>query len=477
VISNNGNTPAPSFRDPGGRVFFVQNEVFRAVTGEASADFKCAIASPAVREFVSRGSMVRTSLVDPGSTGFTVSPPEMEKEAAVIARHERVPFASYPYEWSPEMLYAAAVLTLDLQESLVREGLGLKDASPYNILFNGPDPVFVDWLSVERRDEHDPVWLAQAQFTRTFLLPLLVNRHFGVSLSQIFLSERDGLEPEAVARLCGGPMKWRQPFRSLVTLPALLGKRGANGSIYQQKRLSDPEKARFILDHQISSLRRQLRRVAPDPARTSGWAEYVGPNQHFTDHYLQSKQDFITRTFEHKAPAKVLDIGCNTGFFSRLAAKFGASVVGIDLDPTAAGRVWQMSKAEQLSVLPLVVDISRPTPATGWINSENLSFLDRASGAEFDTVIMLAVIHHMLVTERIPLTEILKLAAELTRDRLIIEFVPPNDPMFRTLCRGRDELYRHLTREHFEDRIGEYFSVEKKEKLPDSDRWLYQLKK
>src|SRR5205814_3890270 len=137
-----------------------------------------------------------------------------------------------------------------------------------------------------------------------------------------------------------------------------------------------------------------------------------------------------------------------TGHFSAIAARAGASVVAIDYDPVVSGDVWRNARKERLDILPLTVNLTRPTPGLGWLNQECPSFLDRARGA-FDAVLMLAVLHHMLVSERIPLDEIIDLAAELTTDSVIIEFIGTDDAMFRRLTRGRDELHRDLTTETF----------------------------
>ena len=91
-----------------------------------------------------------------------------------------------------------------------------------------------------------------------------------------------------------------------------------------------------------------------------------------------------------------------------------------------------------------MIDITRPTGGLGWRNQETRGFLNRALGS-FDCVFMLAVLHHMLVTERIPLHEILRLARELTTDQLVVEFVAPGDEMFKLLTRGNDNLYQYLT--------------------------------
>ena len=165
-------------------------------------------------------------------------------------------------------------------------------------------------------------------------------------------------------------------------------------------------------------------------------------------------------------------MGANEGRFSFLAARQGASVVAIDTDPAVAGNVWREASAQGLDVLPLVVDLTRPTPALGWRNQECASFLDRARGS-FDLVMMLAVIHHMLVSERIPLGELLRLAAELTRGYLLIEFVAPSDPMFIRIARGREMLHQDLTRNAFEAAASVHFDLVKAQPVDGLDRCLY----
>jgi SAM-dependent methyltransferase len=175
-------------------------------------------------------------------------------------------------------------------------------------------------------------------------------------------------------------------------------------------------------------------------------------------------------------PRRVLDVGCNNGFFSSIAARAGAGVVAIDSDPVVVGNTWRQARAESLDILPLVVNLTRPTPAVGWRNSECPSFLDRARGA-FDAVMMLAVLHHILVTERIPLAEVVDLAAELTTDLLVIEFIAPQDSMFKRLTRGRDHLYADLSVAGFEGAFRERFDILRVAHVDDTFRWLYLLRK
>jgi hypothetical protein len=160
-----------------------------------------------------------------------------------------------------------------------------------------------------------------------------------------------------------------------------------------------------------------------------------------------------------------------------MAAQRGASVVAIDSDPAVAGAIYRRASADRLNILPLVVDLARPTPAIGWRNQENASFLDRARDMNFDFVMELAVIHHMLVTERIPLPDLLDLTAELTRDFALIEYVAPADPMFKRIVRGRENLYAHLTREYFESAANRRFELVRSVQIDGLQRWLYLFRR
>jgi SAM-dependent methyltransferase len=473
------SSPAASFRDPAGAVFAFEGRIFRVVNAAGVDDLTAFLNSPSAQAAVRSGTVVRSDLL----SGEILERPSIRalfehSSGRLLLEHERIAFPSFPYEWPPEMLYAAGELTLDLAQALLAGGLGIKDGTPYNILFRGPDPVFIDVLSFERRQPGDPTWLPYAQFVRTFLLPLLANKHFGLGLDQILTTRRDGLEPEEIYRWSRPLQRLKPPFLSLVSMPAWLGGKHDQDdqSIYRKKTLDDPEKARFILNALFNGLRRSLRKVAPRAGQISAWTDYMASNNNYSADHFAAKQRFVTEALAEFAPQRVLDVGCNTGHFSALAAKSGAAVVAIDYDPVVAGSVWRNARAEKLNILPLVVNLTRPTPSTGWRNREWPSFLDRARGA-FDGVLMLAVIHHMLVTERVPLAEIMEVAAELTTKILIVEFISPEDSMFRRLTRGRDELHKDLTAGLFEACCRRHFDIVRVQHVENSTRWLYLLKK
>lgn len=453
-----------SFRDPDGRVIVEPGRVLRHLNAGGWAAYQAFAATRFARAGFEDGRFPATRVVEQSDAGATLE-------------HAAIPFPSYPYEWSPEMLHAAGRLTLELAQAARREGFGLKDATPYNVLFDGPRPVFIDLASFEGREAGDPTWLACAQFQRTFLLPLLANRHFGLGLDQIFLSRRDGLEPEEVYRLASPLQRLRPGFFGAVSMPRWLGARHSadDRSIYQRRLLDNTGKAQFILERTLAGQARALARLAPPARRDSVWSGYMETHSYAAAQF-QAKERFVAAALAAARPRRVLDAGCNTGHFSALAARAGASVVALDYDPAVAGSLWRRAAAEKLDILPLAVNLTRPSPGAGWRNAETRGFLDRAAGA-FDLVLMLALVHHMLVTERIPLDEILDLAAELSAGHAVIEYVGPADPMFQRLVRGREALHRDLSPQQFEAACERRWRIRAAEPVAGLDRRLYWLEK
>jgi SAM-dependent methyltransferase len=464
--------PAPSysFRDPAGALIRLGGRVLRAVDPAFCADLEEFLETRTAREAADSGSLVLSRRLT-----------RAEKEAAHLEHdhvfeHEPVWFPSYPYEWPAEMLHAAGVLTLDLAASALSEGFCLKDATPYNVLFRGPRPVFVDLLSFEKRDPRNPVWMAYAQFTRTFLLPLLAGRALSRPAHNTLAAHPDGLDPEIVSRWAG-IRRFTPGFFGLVTLPKWLGSWGDPGDArYQPKAARSQDQARYILDGLLSSCRKKLNALAPLPIADSPWSGYLHHKALYSPQQLAQKLAFVQAALATTRPSRVLDAGANEGEFSLLAARAGASVVAIDNDAAVVGSLWRKASHEQLDVLPLVIDFARPTPASGWRNRERDSFLDRARG-KFDLVMMLALLHHLLVTERLPLDDVLALASEISTDYVLVEFVGPEDPMFRRLLRGRDTLYSHLTRERFEASARRRFELARSAQIQGLNRWLYLLRR
>jgi SAM-dependent methyltransferase len=470
---------ARSFRDPGGFCLALNDRVLRVVEPDHVAQVESFLSSPCAKKFTTAGNLIGSRLLAKAEVSQWLQRPEFSaavegRAIGAVFEHERVEFPSFPCEWSPEMLYAAAELTLNLAHESLSCGYNLKDATPQNILFRGTTPVFVDLLSFEPRKQGESIWTPYAQFVRTFLLPLLANKYWGASLAEIFTTRRDGLEPAELLARCTLFQKLRPPFLTLITLPALLARKGETAHGPPPRHDSD-EGAVFIIESLLKRLRSTLTRLKPRQHRREGWAGYMETHSYESDAFT-TKENFVRAAIAEFKPQRVLDIGANTGHFSRIAAKQGARVLAIDSGAECAGESFLRARGESMDVLPLVVDIARPTPALGWRNGECASFLDRARG-QFDAVLMLALMHHLLVTERVPLRDILDLAADLTRSLVLIEFVPLEDPMFQRLLRGRGALFAQYNRALFEECCQRRFEIVRAADLSGTQRRLYLLRK
>lgn len=438
-------SPPLTFRDPAGSVEIRPDGAYRSIRSPFDAEILAFLALPIASELVADGRLVASEVVAGDSDTETL-----------VLRHPRVSFQSYPWEWPPALWLAAAELTLNLCSDLIKQGWLLKDATPLNVLFRGMEPVFVDVLSIERAVPDRPLWIAYGQFVRTFLLPMLAYSRLGWPL-QVSLTRRDGYEPEEIFAALSWPARLRQPALSAVTLPSLLAGKAKGSSNLAARTVKDPDLARQIILKTLSNLLAQMRRVTP-AYRSSTWTEYTETATHYNDDDHSRKKAFVSDALAASKPSRVLDVGCNTGVYSVLASDAGAEVVSIDTDLQTVDRLCAKLKGSGKNILPLCVDLAYPTPAVGWENSETASFLSRCSG-HFDTVMMLAVIHHLLLHSQIPMDRIAALCGNLTTKNLILEWVPPTDVKFRELLRGRDDIYAHITETLFREAFAGHFTV------------------
>ncbi len=169
-------------RDPEGKIEFVGHKVIRHIQpGAAATPF---LRSSAAADLVAQGDLIPYEFTAPNT---------MESP--------RLPFVSYPFEWCDAQLHGAGQLTLDISRQILSVGLELKDASSWNVIFQGNRPVFCDHLSFQPIDK--PQWWALGQFTRHFLLPQAASALRGFKPHQIFSAFRDGIHPHTARHLFG----------------------------------------------------------------------------------------------------------------------------------------------------------------------------------------------------------------------------------------------------------------------------------
>ena len=469
--------PATSFRDPGGFVLQTDSQVFRVVRNEQANALRAFLGTDCGRDLLRSGEIIASHEMDAAAQQRVLSQIGNRVEGwpdATVLEHDKVWFASFPYEWPRAMLQEAARLTIDVSGRLLRNGYGLKDATPYNVLFRGPKAVFIDALSIEKRDPADPIWRPMGQFVQTFLYPLLLEKATAVPVNETLFGRREGITGSDLYRRLSWPQRLKPGYLRWATLPEWFsgGDKAVPADAYRKRRIH-PEAAQHMLRSSYRSLRQAIESIPATPPGVSAWSEY-SVHCHYETGSRDAKHAFVSQVLHEFEAGRVLDLGANDGEYSKLAAKAGHEVVACDIDAMAVNRLWLQAKQENLSILPLVSNIASPSPALGWGNREYKSFLQRAAG-QFDCVLMLALLHHLTVTERVPLALVLDMAKGLTCGSLVVEWVSPRDPYYQALLRGREELHQHDTLEGFEGLCRQRFRVIRKTPLMEGRRWLFHL--
>jgi hypothetical protein len=452
-----------SFRDRDARVFYADGAVFRALSQTALDNFRALANTRFFPDAMSSGRIVQSDLVDPLSVAGDLPPGSW----AGVLRHETIPTVSYPYEWSFGMLKEAALLQLDLIRGALDEDLSLKDATPFNVQFRGAQPVFIDVASFERREAGDP-WPGYRQFCQTFLYPLMLQAYKGVSFRPWLRGRLEGVEPGDCRRLMS-VRDWLRPgVLRHVHLHASVERReeAAVGSVKAELRA-----ARFPVEairHNVAGLRRLVAGLAWNRA-SSAWSGYAGTHSYSSSDQA-TKAAFVDEAIGSRPCAIAWDLGCNTGEYSRILARHAKQVVAIDADELAVERFHAALKGERhASILPLVMDVTDPSPALGWRLAERRALGDRRRP---DFLTCLALVHHVVVGGNVPLAEFVEWLAGLS-PALVIEFVSKADPMAQRLLANKRDTYADYDLEHFEACLTRHYTVRRRQPLSSGTRVLY----
>ena len=391
-----------------------------------------------------------------------------------IIKPQQIPFISYPYEWSFSQLKDAAMLTLRLQSEALKHGFVLKDASAFNIQFIDSRPVFIDTLSFDEHVEGRP-WVAYKQFCQHFLAPLALMAHTDIDLGKLVISHIDGIPLPLASKLLPRKTWLNYSLATHLHLHARLQKSYADSAADNSsgKKANATTLSSNALRALIESLAGAVSKLEWTMPKTE-WGNYYA-NTNYSDNAAREKRSLIERflTDIPESLAVIQDFGANTGEFSRIAASHCELVVSQDIDPVAV----QLNYLENRSgphpnILPLVQDFSSPSPAIGWGNQERLSFLERSNS---DALMVLALIHHLAISNNVPLENIAALFGRITR-WLIIEFVPKSDSQVVRLLATREDVFDHYTQSGFEAAFSAHFTIVAKAPVPESERHLYLMK-
>jgi hypothetical protein len=446
-----------SFRDPSGFVYTRGGNLFRQINSSFREPFEAFVASGLYDELAGDGLLVPHERV-----GLDLA---ATSDAYAVIRPERVDFISYPYEWSFGQLQDAASLTLNIQERALAHGFTLRDSSAYNIQFQRGKPVLIDTLSFEPLKEGKP-WDGYKQFCEHFLLPLTLMSTRDIRCSSLLRTWIDGIPLDFGSRLL--PRRtWLSPASVLhIHLHALAQGRYAGASVSSAaKGRSISRKSLLTL---IKNLAAQVRGLSWRPAGTE-WADYTTDNN-YSESAASSKRKLVLDYLRASGAHLVWDLGANTGEYSRAAREVAARVISFDVDPAAVERNYRRVRTEgETGILPLLLDLTNPSPAQGWGGHERLSLQERGPA---DAVLALALIHHLAIGHNLPLERVAAYLAMLGKT-LIIEFVPKTDAQVSRLLLSRPDIFPSYTREGFERAFSRYFRITSAAAIENSERWLY----
>ena len=458
-----------SYRDPDGFVFFQGDRVFRALTKDGLASYHDFRQSPLSQWLEEEDWITRTWEIDSASAGAIAA---KFPEITGVIEQSRIPFISYPYEWSFDMLKDAALHTLDLLLHSSRHGLTLKDATAYNIQFPGCRPILIDLLSIAKYVPGNP-WLGYTQFCQQFLFPLALTAHKGIHFQPLLRSYIEGIPLDVMKSLLGW-WGWRKPGMFKHVFVQSFFQTGFQADNPELK--SSFQSLKFSLDH-VNALVRAIKKVITQLHQSSSqrhWVEY-SENRSYTSQEIEAKQKFVDKHLENIRPHSVWDLGCNTGEFSFIARKYSDLVIAADADPESVNHLYRHCRQNDISgILPLVLDVTNPTPGLGWNNLARQGFLNRGKPT---IVLMLALLHHLCFTHNVPFAYVFDLLLVVEAKNVIIEFVPKSDPMVKKLLANREDVYPWYNLPAFETEAFKHFSLVDRHELPAGKRVLYCLKR
>ncbi len=449
-----------SFRDRTAQVFHFKGEIYRGLNPDAAETFELFSKTDAYSKLISTNKII-DSVID-NSLPDSV----LDDDWTVILKHQKIPFISYPYEWPFQMLREAALLQLDVILELLKDGYILKDGSAYNIQWQGKTPVFIDIGSIARFNG-EGLWSGYRQFCQHFLYPLMLQSYKSIDGSALLRSELEGIEPAQCRKMLGIKGVFRKGVLFHVILQDI-SKKNIKLRNNKVNKLSLP-------DHDLLKMIANNIRGLIDIIKTlklhdsSHWETY-GETHSYDESDSEIKEKFIHFAGSFEKWNTVWDIGCNNGKYSKIIAQYSDYVVAVDADHATVNNLFNnLTVKNSGNILPLRMNLANPSPSQGWNGCERHAFTERGKP---QLIIALALIHHIVISNYIPLSHFLDWLKS-NCSYLVIEFVDIDDPMVSILMQATDEPVDDYSKENFELELRKRFCVLKETVLGNDQRTLY----
>lgn len=445
-----------SFRDPAGFVFEHEGEVYRAVADSYQEDYRQLTTSGLYEDLTSDDSMipheeVRDMALPPGYF--------------LALKPERVPFVSYPYEWSFSQLRDAALLTLEIQSRAVKHQMTLKDASAFNITMHRGRPIFIDTLSFEQLKPGRP-WSAYGQFCAHFLAPLALMSHKDIRLKKLLQTFIHGLPLDLASRLLPRRTWFKLSLLMHIHIHAWAQTKHASDKVKNEAQLSERQLENLVEGLQMAIEGLKIPRIATE------WGNYYD-DTNYTAQQFQEKVEVVTAWIKESGARVVCDLGANDGTFSRLARENAELVLSIDIDPLAVEANYRRCRQENDRItLPLLQDLTQPSPGLGWRLRERSGLLSRLQP---EMGMALALVHHLAIGNNTPLWSFCSILADIA-PTWIVEFPTKDDSQVKRLLLNRKDVFPNYNLEDFEKEAERLFIIAGKHHITGSYRTLFFLK-
>ena len=429
--------PTASFRDPENAAFLHDGTWYRIASPASAAAINALRDSALYESLIAERALIPFELVDGEQAAhvlnaFAQSSGREPKADSRVFRVDTVEVITYPWEWPNSLLESAAQLTLGLRLRLLDIGLDLKDASAFNVQFDGLNPCFIDIGSIETW-RPNPSWNASRQFIEHFINPLAVGSGDHVTAADAWqLSRHRGLRSDAARQLLP---KGKRRSLSLLLLQATT--RPTSKAPSETQFAGEANKHR---DLALSATKGLTKRLGKQVAKLHGkahattWVGY-GSREHYEESDLTRKSAFAAE-FINAFPGRerlVLDVGGNDGFTaSRLVRDANANVIVMDADSGALDVLYAgVSANPDLAgrITPILGDITNLSPASGLLDAEFASYVSRVHPT---AVICQAVLHHVVITQGTPMPFAIEALARFGAP-VQIEFATEDDEKVRLL--------------------------------------------
>lgn len=374
----------PYLYDDSGRIYIKGDKVYRIIEKPNHINnYKELLNAYNIEDIFDIG-LVRTKISE-----------ESNAKGLMILEHQKIPFILHPCEYSNKMFWQAAYMFIELNLKLWELGFVTHDSHPWNISFDGTKPVFYDFGSIVKKNNVSQAWFDE--FFYGFIIPIwLASNSKTFKLSKEYRREHGsgfGLEL----------------FKSY-KLKNLFFRRVRGISKYK----NDPKKL-------FNEILKWLTKHKPISVNQEFWSNYYQSTGMDYTAPTSIKQKFVYEILSKTNPQKVLDLASNKGYYTFMAAHLGASVLAFDYEEEIVNHL--LRSEDSRNVTPVHMDFNKPTSGLGpglfWENS--------FTRFKSEIILALGLIHHICITQQIPVFLFCQTVKKYAIKGVILEFVDPED--------------------------------------------------